>query len=64
MYMNNDPKNEKWIEWGKKTEEEQEKIAEENGWGWYFEWDTIGDILRAKYEKADPDPKPANKYGG
>ena len=64
MYMNNDPKNEKWIEWGKKTEEEQEKIAEENEWGWYFEWDTTGDILRAQYEKADPDPKPANKYGG
>lgn len=38
MYMNNNPKNGKWIEWCKKTGEEQEKIAEENGWEWYFEW--------------------------
>ena len=64
MYMNNEPKNKKWNEWCKKNEDEQAKIAEENEWGWYFEWDTIGDILRAQYEKADPDPKPANKYGG
>ena len=64
MYMNNEPKNEKWNEWCKKNENEQAKIAEENEWGWYFEWGTTGDILRAQYEKADPDPKPANKYGG
>ena len=64
MYMNNNPKNKKWKEWCKKDEDEQAKIAEENEWEWYFEWGTTGDILRAKYEKADPDPKPANKYGG
>ena len=64
MYMNKDIEHPKWTEWCKKSEEEQYKIAEENGWLWVSDWGTAGDILRARYEKADPDPQPANKYGG
>ena len=54
----------KWIEWCKKSEKEQSKIAEENGWLWYFDWLEIGDTIRYKYEKVDTDPKVADKYGG
>ena len=55
-------KHPKWTEWLNKTEEESEQMAQENGWGWYFDWFDVGDSLRYKYEQADKDPQVANKY--
>lgn len=57
-------KHPKWIEWCNKSEDEAMKIAEKNEWYWYFDWLEIGDNLRYHYEKADKDPKVANKYNG
>ena len=54
----------KWIEWCKKSEEEQLKIAEKNEWLWYTDWYDLGDILRSAYEQADTSKDVTKKYGG
>lgn len=54
----------KWTEWCNKSYEEQEKIAEENMWDWYFEWYDVGDALWTAYAKADTDTHPTKKFGG
>ena len=64
LIMNKSVEHPKWIEWCKKSEDEQYKIAEENGWFWYPEWFDCGYLIRCKYEEADPDPKVAMKYKG
>ena len=56
--------NPKMKEWLAKSEKEQEKIADENGWHWYFDWFEAGDIIRYKYEQKDKDPHVKNKYHG
>ena len=56
--------NPKLKEWLMKDENEQEKIAEKNGWRWYFDWFEAGDIIRYKYEQADKDPRVKDKYHG
>ena len=57
-------KHPKWTEWCKKSEEEQLKIAEENGWMWYTDWYDLGDILRYAYEQVDKSNNVTKKYGG
>ena len=57
-------KHPKWTEWCKKSEEEQLKIAEENGWMWYTDWYDLGDILRSAYEQADTSNNVTKKYDG
>lgn len=57
-------KHPKWTEWCKKSEEEQLKIAEENGWMWYTDWYDLGEIVRSAYEQADTSDNVTKKYGG
>lgn len=58
------PKNKKMEEWLQKSPQEQEKIAEENGWRWFFEFFEAGDIIRSHYEKADKSDRVKDKYHG
>lgn len=64
MFFADEIKNKKWQNWCKKTEEESEKIAEENGWDWYFEWFDVGNRLWTNYIKADESKNPTSKFGG
>lgn len=57
-------KHPKWTEWCKKSEEEQLKISEENGWMWYTDWYDLGEIVRNAYEQADTSDNVTKKYGG
>lgn len=63
-FMTKYPENEKMIEWNSKSRKEQEEVAMENGWSWFFDWTDVGSQLLHDYEQVDKDPNVHEKYGG